>query len=373
MTNKELVCAALEGRPVDRTPVTVPYNFLYHLDHFSELTGRPQWEVRKWLHAPPEEYLETYRRMIEAAPFDILQPAAAAGPAERANVEFVERDGRPFLHNKRLDTYEPLIRDHAVESSANETRYVFSEADMRERLQFETAEKMIASGENEYLDAVVSEFGGDSFILSGGVIGTVYMCHHYVGMTNLFMMMLDEPDFIHMMSKRILEYNIEMIRRYAAGGGDAIYVDDATSTCDMISRAQYQEFSLPYMQAMVREIHSLNHKAIVIYFGGIADRLEDIASTGADGLMMETSMKGYTNDIGEISKRIGDRVTLFGNIDPVGILQNASDEELGAEIEHQARAAKDARGFIMSTGSPITPETPLSRVRQFIELSRRTR
>ena len=52
LTNKERVYASLEGKPVDRFPVTVLYNQLYYLDHFSELTGRPQWEFLKWCSAP---------------------------------------------------------------------------------------------------------------------------------------------------------------------------------------------------------------------------------------------------------------------------------------------------------------------------------
>jgi hypothetical protein len=39
MTSKQRVHAALEGRPVDRPPVTALYNMLYYQDHFPELTG----------------------------------------------------------------------------------------------------------------------------------------------------------------------------------------------------------------------------------------------------------------------------------------------------------------------------------------------
>ncbi|NQT20223.1 MAG: hypothetical protein HQ592_11005, partial [Planctomycetes bacterium] len=96
--------------------------------------------------------------------------------------------------------------------------------------------------------------------------------------------------------------------------------------------------------------------------------LEQIASIGADGLSMETSMKGYVNDIGEIARAIGDRVSLFGNINPVSVLQNGTDAQLEAEVNRQAAAGRAARGFIMCTGSPVTPGTPLARVRRFIEL-----
>ena len=84
-------------------------------------------------------------------------------------------------------------------------------------------------------------------------------------------------------------------------------------------------------------------------------------------------MKNYINDVGEGAERIGQQVTLFGNLDPIGTLQNASDAALEAEMRRQAEAGRRARGFIMSTGSPITPMTPLSRVRRFLELGRALR
>jgi len=83
-----------------------------------------------------------------------------------------------------------------------------------------------------------------------------------------------------------------------------------------------------------------------------------------------TSMKGYTNDIVDIARRIGQRMTLFGNIDPVGVLQGGSDMELEAEIRRQASAGAYARGFIMNTGSPITPFTSLERVQRYIALAK---
>ena len=61
-------------------------------------------------------------------------------------------------------------------------------------------------------------------------------------------------------------------------------------------------------------------------------------------------------------------MALFSNVDPVAVLQNGTDADLAAEIRRQVDAGRRARGFILSTGSPITPGTPLARVRRFFEL-----
>jgi uroporphyrinogen-III decarboxylase len=372
MTGKQRVRAALEGRPVDRLPVAVLYSDLYRLDHFSELTGRPQWHMHQWQHASPEEHVRTYRQMVEAAPLEVLRPLGAPSREAREGVEFIESDGKVF-RRQRGELHEvppPTTPGHATDYHANETQHVFDNKAINAQLPIRKAEEMLATGCNDYLDATVATLGNDHFILSGGVVGTIWACGGYVGQTNLLAMLIEKPDFVESLCGRILEQNIEHIRMLAAAGGDAIYIDDATATSDMVSVAHYERFSLPYVREMVREIHALGHKAIVIYFGGVMDRLDQIASIGADALSVEASMKSYVNDIATIAEQIGDRVSLFGNIDPFGILERASDAELAAEVARQAAAGRKARGFIISTGSPITPATPLARVRRFIELGR---
>ena len=376
MTDKERVLAALEGRSVDRNPVTVLYDQLYHRDHFEELTGEPQWQMDQWLHASPELYLSLYRQMIEKARFEILQPDQAPSRGVRENVEFVQVEGRRYRRDKRDGTVNLIadpISGHADDVQANQVQYVFDKGDVDYHVRIPQAEDRIASGANDYVQAVVAALGRDQFVMSGGVVGVLYLCSLYVGQTNLYALLIENPNLIDYLCHKLLEQNIETIRQLAASGGDAIYIDDAMTTSDMISVQHYERYSLPYMQEMVGEIHRLGQRAIVIYFGGIADRLEQIASIGADGLQMETSMKGYVNDIDETVRRIGNRVTLLGNLDPVNVLQNGTEEELEAEMRRQASAGRQGRGFIACTGSPITPSTPLSRVQRFVQLGRELR
>ena len=372
MTNKQRVYAALEGKPVDRCPVTASYNQLYFQDHVAEITGGPWWEVHRWYASPVERHMAVYRQLLEAAPFELLQPCF--GPSgDPDDIEFVERPDGAYRHEKRADKWtrlEPHASGFAFDYHANETRHILTLEDIDRRLPAPGPDLAPGPDEWPYLRAVVREFGRDQFILTGGVIGTLYSCGNHVGQTNLFTMLLDEPDLVQALCERVTACNIAEIRRMAAFGGDAIYVDDATATSDMISPAMYERFSLPYMKAMVDEIHRLKHKAIVIYFGGVMDRFELIAATGADALSMECSMKGFVNDIGEIARRIGDRMTLFSNIDPVAVLQKGTDAKLEAEIRRQVNAGRAARGFIISTASPITPSTPLARVRRFLEMGR---
>jgi len=361
MTSKQRVCAAFAGQPVDRMPVTVLYWPLCQQDHFAEFAERPQSELHDWLRADPADHLRLYRSMMAKTPFDILQPHSAPPRAQRAPAGSQAQRDRP---------YQPTRSGHATDYAANQTQYVFDTSDADEQIVPVPARDIAASGVNDYLEAFATEVGETEFILSGGVIGTLYSCGFHLGQANAYAMLVQQPDLIEYVSGKILEQNIEQIRAFAAAGGDAIYIDDSTATSDVISVPHYERFCLPYLRQMVREIQAVGLKAIVLYFGGVADRLDQIAATGADALSVETTMKGYVNDIGHIARVLGDRMTLFGNIDPVGVLQRGADTELEAEIARQVTAGKDCRrGFIICTGSPVTPATSLARIQRFIDLA----
>jgi uroporphyrinogen decarboxylase len=153
-------------------------------------------------------------------------------------------------------------------------------------------------------------------------------------------------------------------------GTDMIFIDDATATKDMISVKMYREFSLPYLTRLVDEIHNLGMKAVLIYFGGISDRVEDILGAGADGLLMETSMKSFVNDLDSIAAQVNNRTLMFGNLNPREDVELKSDAELEAAMSRQIAVGKKYGRFVVSAGSPLTPGTSLARMQKYIELSR---
>jgi uroporphyrinogen-III decarboxylase len=62
---------------------------------------------------------------------------------------------------------------------------------------------------------------------------------------------------------------------------------------------------------------------------------------------------------------------LFGNLDAIGVLQDGSKEQLRHAIAEQIIAGRRNKNrFVVSLGSPITPATPVERVRLYCELVR---
>lgn len=373
MTPKQRVLAALTGRPVDRPPVVAPYLGIYAVDHFGELTGAPQWRVHEWLHGSPERYVELLARMLEQAPFELLFPHGATQRTWRERQAFELRDGVPFRRDQETGDECSLatVSGMTADDRPNVTRHLWSEEDVERRLRVVTAEELHAQGYDDYIRATVDTLGEEHLVVAGGVVGAVWGCVCQLGFEQTYSMLLEEPEFIDLVTAALLRQAREDIRYYARTGGAAVFIDESGATTDLLSPAQYERFALPYTREAVREIRSHGLVSIVYYFGAAMDLLAQIVETGADAVLVECSMKGYENDIAGIAGRIGARASLFGNIDPVWVLERGSDERLEREVRRQLDAGRRARGFLLSTGSPVTPDTSLARVRTYLETGRR--
>jgi len=371
MTSKELVYAAIEGRKLENYPVTAPYNYLSMNDHWEKITGLPYWKYYEWLITSPEKHGEMYETLYEKWPFDIFNAGDfCKDEEERKNMEVVSKNGNYYYHFIKEDRYEILNRNIHESHEANATEQkIFTKQDVCEKVLVEKAEVAIAKGKMDFTRQAVDKLGDEKFGLLGCVINTFYSCSWHFGLTNMFAMLYEEPELFEYLSEKILEQNIERIRALASTGGDAIWIDDATATNDMISPAMYERFSLPYLTQQVKEIQRLGKKAVLIYFGGISDRIEQIASTGADVLMMETSMKGFVNDYDTIAKQLNGRMCLTGNLNPYDDIEITSEDALSKVIKKQVESGRRYGKYITSTGSPLTPNSSVDRIRKYIDLA----
>ena len=371
MHAKQRFLGAMEGRTLDRFPVAVPYIFLLQCDHWCELTGQPAWTYHAWLAQAPEEHVQVYADFLRQLPFDLLQPQRAPTRAQREAWEVVHRDGKHYFRDRRTGELRWLNEDLAhMAEVANQTQYVFDCADVREKVRVTPAQEILESGVYDHLSKAARVYG-DSHCLMTGVVGTFWQCHWYVGETNLFAMLYDAPDLIGYLSERLLEKTIEDIRAMAAAGDDAIYIDDALTTNDLISVEFYERYSMPYVRRMIEEIHALGKKAVLIYFGGVADRLAQISSLGADALSVETSMKAYVNDLGGHC-RAGRRAPM-----PVG-QHRSRGRRAGWERRRSGPSCGRAGGNRAAQRSlhhehrrPAHAADSLSRIQRFIELAQR--
>lgn len=373
MNSKEKMNAVFNGASLDQFPVVVPYTDLLHRDRWEQITKQPYWTYFEWLKMEPKEHCKEYDRFLDILSFDWITPCWADSREDREAMEIIKNENGTYLIKEKGTVREIPEELHHFTPPPQEERLVYTKEDIEAKVEVIPAETLIALGHLDYIEEAVKSIGDKCFI-TAVVSDTFAECYEYVGISNLFTLLYEEPDLIHCLSEKLLEKVTEEIRALGKVGVDAIFVEECLNTSDMLSPAFFLKFAMPYTRRIVEEVQSQNMKVILAYFGGVADRVEEINSLGADGLLVETSMKNYVNDLADIGGRLTGNTCLFGNIDPYGVLEKSSDEVLKQKIEEQAAIGRKVMNgrFITSTGSPVTPATTIERLRSFIDIGRQT-
>ena len=98
---------------------------------------------------------------------------------------------------------------------------------------------------------------------------------------------------------------------------------------------------------------------MIVFTKGGGQWLERIAECGCDAVGVD-----WTTDIGEARRRIGGRVAVQGNLDPVALLATPA----AVEVEARAiiAAAGNEPGHVFNLGHGILPATPPENVAALI-------
>ncbi len=165
-------------------------------------------------------------------------------------------------------------------------------------------------------------------------------------------MLYDRPDLLH----HVLEVNASAVTAYLnaqiEAGAQAVMIFDTWGGA--LSNRAYKEFSLAYMQRIVADLkreHDGARIPSIVFTKGGGQWLEDIASIGCDAVGLD-----WTTDIGAARRRVGDKVALQGNLDPVALFAQPE------KIAQEARAILDAygpgSGHVFNLGHGISQFTP---------------
>ena len=182
-------------------------------------------------------------------------------------------------------------------------------------------------------------------------------------------MLYDRPDLLH----HILKVNAEAVTNYLnaqiESGAQAVQIFDTWGGA--LSHAAYREFSLEYMQRVIsglKKTHDGERIPCIVFTKGGGQWLEAIADTGCDAVGLD-----WTTDIGDARRRVGDKVALQGNFDPMALF--ASPAAVAAEatriLDNYHGAANAAggsnTGHVFNLGHGINQHTPPENVSVLVD------
>ncbi len=169
-------------------------------------------------------------------------------------------------------------------------------------------------------------------------------------------MLYDRPDLL----KHILAINAAAVTAYlkaqVSAGAQALMIFDTWG--GSLAHGAYLEFSLPYMQEIVTALKSdaaTKNVPVILFTKGGGLWLESMAATGCDGLGLD-----WTQDLSRARKRVGDRVALQGNIDPMSLF--AAPQQVRDGAAEALAAFGKGNGHVFNLGHGISQHTPPDRV-----------
>ncbi len=174
-------------------------------------------------------------------------------------------------------------------------------------------------------------------------------------------MLYRRPDLLH----RLLEVNARAVADYLnaqieAGAQVVMLFDTWGGT---LAHAAYLEFSLAYIRRVVgslaREAGGERVPSIVFTKGG-GPWLEGIAACGCDAVGID-----WTVSLADARRRVGDRVALQGNLDPLVLLADAA--AVRREAERTLADYGAGPGHVFNLGHGIVPATPPEHVAALVD------
>lgn len=181
-------------------------------------------------------------------------------------------------------------------------------------------------------------------------------------------MLYGRPDLLH----RILDITttavIDYLNAQIEAGAQAVMVFDSWG--GGLSHAAYHEFSLPYLAriaaGLTRTADGRTVPRIAFTKGG-GLWLESMAGAGFDALGLD-----WTVDIGEARRRVGDKVALQGNMDPMALF--GTPDSIRQEAQRILASYGHGSGHVFNLGHGVSqytnPEHVLALVESVHSLSR---
>lgn len=206
----------------------------------------------------------------------------------------------------------------------------------------------------------IRELSGDKYFLM--VHGDTTMAiPNGDDMTEVAVMMYEEPEKIHDMTKRHVERAAQMADAFQGTGlldGFGLCSDYCFNVNPFYTRDMFAEFVTPYLKETCDYYRSRGFYSIKHTDGNVMPILDMIVDCGPDAVHSLDPQGGV--DLKKVKELYGDRVCLIGNVN-CGLMQTGTEEELIADARRALREGMPGYGYIFSTSNCAYTGLPLKR------------
>ncbi|MDY6791832.1 MAG: uroporphyrinogen decarboxylase family protein [Thermodesulfobacteriota bacterium] len=330
MTKKERIETMLAGKPVDQVPL-----FPFLLGFCAKNMGYPISTIynnaEKSFHAQlktMEQYRFDWGPIYGYASYGTWE---FGGEIEMPSGEYQQAPSHKMFPVKSEEDVEGLRLPDVRKAGCIPLAMEFS------RLQ-------------DKFDLPVSLVLGGNFTIAGNICAVEKLCRW----------MLKKPEIAHKVLKMATDHILDTVAYWAQTFGPERVIPqlwEPLAANLIISPKQFEEFVLPYLIESSEKILAMGVRHILYHICGEQnDNLNAWAKvpTGDPGLCSF----GEEIDIARAIEVLGEKNIIIGNIDPRILLTGNPQEIYDLCRESIEKGHKAPRGFMLSSGCEVSPETP---------------
>ena len=178
---------------------------------------------------------------------------------------------------------------------------------------------------------------------------------------NMFVDMVDRPDWAHFLSRKFTDFYKEDYTRAAEmtkGRIDLFLLisDLGSQRGPLISKRMFQEFVAPYIKEMCGLIHGLGAKALFHSCGNIRPFIPELIALGVDILDPIQPVGDMVPET--LKSEFGDRLCFHGGIDMQKLLPLGTPEEVQIEVKRYEEVLGKDGGYILAPAHLFQPDVP---------------
>lgn len=187
------------------------------------------------------------------------------------------------------------------------------------------------------------------------------------GIEDFLMELVEKPDDprITQLIEICYQGHLAVHRALAKAGAHFTSMGDSLAGPDVISPSMFRRFAHPYEERLVKDL-AVDGIFVVIHICGDTSKILDmLAEYEPCGFELD-----YKTDALRAKQTAGKRHTLFGNIDPSGVLARGTTEQVRDATRRLISVWKPDGRFVLNAGCAIPPTTPPENVHAMIETAK---
>ena len=177
-------------------------------------------------------------------------------------------------------------------------------------------------------------------------------------MSEIMVLIYENPAAAHTLLNKCTDFIEKYCLALKQTGANGVVM--AEPAAGLMSNDDCLTFSSQYVKRIIDRVQDDDFMVVLHNCGNTGHCTDAMVRSGARALHF-----GNRADMVEALKACPPDLPVLGNIDPVGIFQQASPEQVYAEVSALLEKTAPYDNFILSSGCDVPPHTPLENIQAF--------